>query len=193
MHTVLSKLYGRGLPSIWSAFTRNPSAASPPFVPTAVDVTLISDWHELITSARATLKLNLDDKSILANWDLVMITWAALVLLQGVKAGVGEPDDVQNIQAHINLLRESNLGEPCLRGKLATRLEQQFNSLHDSSLLEGPQQVVVNMNQNLNESWRLVDGALHEQVVNSYWMRPNVHQQAIPSYYHVEPADTGIY
>ena len=48
--------------------------------------------HELLVSARATLRLHNDDKSIWSNWDLVMITWGALLVLQGVEGGVGEPD-----------------------------------------------------------------------------------------------------
>jgi hypothetical protein len=48
--------------------------------------------HELLVSARATLRLHNDDKSIWSNWDLVMITWGALLVLQGVEGGVGEAD-----------------------------------------------------------------------------------------------------
>jgi hypothetical protein len=48
--------------------------------------------HELLVSARATLRLHNDDKSIWSNWDLVMITWGALLVLQGVQGGVGESD-----------------------------------------------------------------------------------------------------
>lgn len=52
----------------------------------------VHEQHELLVSARATLKLHINDKSIWSNWDLVMITWAALIVLQGVEAGAGEPD-----------------------------------------------------------------------------------------------------
>jgi hypothetical protein len=48
--------------------------------------------HELLVSARATLRLHNDDKSIWSNWDLVMITWGALLVLQGIAGGVGEAD-----------------------------------------------------------------------------------------------------
>ena len=50
------------------------------------------EQHELLLSARATLKLHLHDNSIWANWDLVMITWAALIVVQGIEGGVGEAD-----------------------------------------------------------------------------------------------------
>lgn len=50
------------------------------------------DQHELLLSARATIRLHLHDPTIWANWDLVMITWAALILLQGIEGNAGEPD-----------------------------------------------------------------------------------------------------
>jgi hypothetical protein len=52
----------------------------------------INEQHELLVSARATLKLHYNDKSIWANWDLVIISWAALIVIHGIEAGVGEPD-----------------------------------------------------------------------------------------------------
>lgn len=52
----------------------------------------VHEQHELLVSARATLKLHLNDKSIWSNWDLVMITWAAIIVLQGVEAGASEAD-----------------------------------------------------------------------------------------------------
>lgn len=50
------------------------------------------EQHELLLSARATLKLHLHDDSIWSNWDFVMITWAALIVVQGIEGGVGEAD-----------------------------------------------------------------------------------------------------
>ena len=50
------------------------------------------EQHELLLSARATIRLHLHDETIWANWDLVMITWAALILLQGLEGNAGEPD-----------------------------------------------------------------------------------------------------
>ncbi|CRG84304.1 hypothetical protein PISL3812_01605 [Talaromyces islandicus] len=50
------------------------------------------EQHELLLSARATLKLHSHDDSIWSNWDLVMITWAALIVVQGIEGGAGEPD-----------------------------------------------------------------------------------------------------
>lgn len=50
------------------------------------------EQSELLLSARATLKLHLHDDSIWSNWDLVMITWAALIVVQGIEGGAGEAD-----------------------------------------------------------------------------------------------------
>jgi len=54
------------------------------------------EQHELLLSAQATLKLHLHDDSIWSNWDLVMITWAALIVVQGIEGGVGEADGKSN-------------------------------------------------------------------------------------------------
>ena len=54
--------------------------------------TTLKEQHELLASARAAVKLHLADSSIWANFDLVIIAWAALIVIQGVEGGVGEPD-----------------------------------------------------------------------------------------------------
>ena len=54
--------------------------------------TTVHERLELLVSARAALRLHVDDRSIWSNWDLVMITWAAIIVLQAVKANVGELD-----------------------------------------------------------------------------------------------------
>ncbi|KAK8041766.1 hypothetical protein PG993_006289 [Apiospora rasikravindrae] len=51
-----------------------------------------NEQFELLLSARATLRLHLNDRSIWSNWDFVMITWAALIVLQAVEGGAGELD-----------------------------------------------------------------------------------------------------
>lgn len=60
------------------------------------------EQHELLLSARATLKLHLHDDSIWANWDLVMITWAALIVIQAVEGGLGEADGEFRVSSHAN-------------------------------------------------------------------------------------------
>ena len=47
----------------------------------AADVTP-GERQELLLSARAAVRLHADDASIWSNWDLIMITWAALIVLQ---------------------------------------------------------------------------------------------------------------
>lgn len=50
------------------------------------------EQYELLLSARSTLKLHRHDSSIWSNWDLVMITWAALIVIQGIQGGMAEAD-----------------------------------------------------------------------------------------------------
>ncbi|KAM3553420.1 hypothetical protein MY1884_006682 [Beauveria asiatica] len=130
----------------------------------------LHEQHELLVSARATLKLHLNDKSIWSNWDLVMITWAALIVLQGVEAGAGEQDDFQNIRIHMELLRDTNEPKPCLREKLAALLEQQLDTLGTPSP-STTAQVSLDMGQGLDYSWQLFDPAIIEQVMDPFWMR----------------------
>ena len=54
--------------------------------------TTLKEQHELVVSARAAVKLQSTDSSIWSNFDLIVITWAALIVIQGVEAGAGEPE-----------------------------------------------------------------------------------------------------
>lgn len=49
------------------------------------------EQYELMLSARAALRLQLNDRKIWSNWDLVIISRAALIVLQGLEGGLGEP------------------------------------------------------------------------------------------------------
>ena len=60
------------------------------------------EQHELLPSARATLKLHLKDEGIWSNWDLIMITWAALIVIQGIEGALGEADG--KLISHSNFL-----------------------------------------------------------------------------------------
>ena len=76
------------------------------------------EQYELLLSARATLKLHSNDTSIWANWDLVMITWAALIVIQGVEGGSGEPDGALRplfslIVTSLHCLFEANVYQTC--------------------------------------------------------------------------------
>ncbi|GKT84274.1 fungal transcriptional regulatory protein [Colletotrichum tofieldiae] len=95
------------------------------------------------------------DSSIWSNWDLVMITWAALIVLQGVDGGVGEPDDLENVSIHLQKLKEMHEPKPNLRGILASRLEQKLQGLHTpaSGDAEGFEQEI----RNLDNSWYIFD------------------------------------
>ncbi|KAI8724322.1 Zn(2)-C6 fungal-type domain-containing protein [Fusarium sp. LHS14.1] len=88
------------------------------------------EQHELLVSAREAVKLQLTDHSIWSNFDLVVITWAALIVIQGVEGGVGEPDDLENVNAHLAKLRESVAESSNVHSLLASRLEQKLQSLH---------------------------------------------------------------
>lgn len=50
------------------------------------------EQYELLLSARAALQLHITDSGIWCNFDLVMISWAALIAVQGLEAGFGVPD-----------------------------------------------------------------------------------------------------
>ncbi|KAL5596639.1 hypothetical protein BROUX41_006664 [Berkeleyomyces rouxiae] len=204
MHTGLTHFTGRGLPTVWSVFSPDPTGTSStplalqiqnpqqpqtsqvPF--TAVDAAVIRDWarqlddwlvefssrayesehekklvfrqyvlhrlfvlsiyhpargcnlfaneitpneqHELLISARAAVRLHVNDSSIWSNWDLVVITWAALIVLQGVEGGMGEATDIEHASIHLENLRNTNELKPSIRELLATNLETRLRNMH---------------------------------------------------------------
>ncbi|KAH7380214.1 hypothetical protein DE146DRAFT_288085 [Phaeosphaeria sp. MPI-PUGE-AT-0046c] len=87
------------------------------------DVMASRQQYELLLSARATLALWRNDPGIWANWDLVIITWAAIIVLQGVEGGAGEQEDLTLVQCHIDKLRKARRPEPSLHSLLASRVE----------------------------------------------------------------------
>ncbi|KAI6778182.1 uncharacterized protein J7T54_002717 [Emericellopsis cladophorae] len=78
------------------------------------------EQHELLVSARAAVRLQLLDTSIWSNFDLIIITWAALIVIQGVDGGVGEPE---------GRLQEAHEHSCNLHGLLANRLETKIQGL----------------------------------------------------------------
>ncbi|KOS47128.1 hypothetical protein ACN38_g1973 [Penicillium nordicum] len=86
--------------------------------------------HELLISARAVLRLRQDDASIWSNWDLVMITWAAVLLLQGVEDGMTHQDDLHLIQAHLQSLERRNQSAASIHTVLFHRLESSMQAMH---------------------------------------------------------------
>ncbi|KAE8134275.1 hypothetical protein BDV38DRAFT_163199 [Aspergillus pseudotamarii] len=89
-----------------------------------------SERHELLVSARAVLRLRQDDASIWSNWDLIMITWAAMLLLRGVEDGMICQDDLCLIQTHISSLERSDPSVPSIHGVLADRIQSSMQSMH---------------------------------------------------------------
>lgn len=86
--------------------------------------------QELLVSARAVLRLRQDEASIWSNWDLVMITWAAILLLRGVEDGLTRQDDLLLIQAHLNSLGRNPQPAQSIHSILSTRLESAIQSIH---------------------------------------------------------------
>ncbi|KAH8714562.1 fungal transcriptional regulatory protein [Ilyonectria robusta] len=128
------------------------------------------EQYELLLSARATLKLHLNDKAIWSNWDLVMITWAALIVIQGVEGGNGEADDLGNIRIHLDFLRQTNEPKPSLHDKLATRLEQSLQGMQTPSptALHDPMSLPV-ISPDLDYSWQIFNQASLDQVTFGIW------------------------
>ncbi|KAH7093647.1 hypothetical protein FB567DRAFT_177989 [Paraphoma chrysanthemicola] len=94
------------------------------------DTVATAERQELLLSARATLRLQKNDDGIWANWDLVMITWAAILVLQGAEGGVGEHDDLLLVQDHLNKLQSTKRPAPSLHHTLADRLETWLQSMN---------------------------------------------------------------
>ncbi|KAJ5708267.1 hypothetical protein N7488_008068 [Penicillium malachiteum] len=86
--------------------------------------------HELLVSARAVLRLRQDDASIWSNWDLIMITWAAILLLRGVEDGMTHQDDLHLIQAHLQSLERSYQSAASIHTVLFQRLESSMQAMH---------------------------------------------------------------
>ncbi|KAF4447197.1 hypothetical protein F53441_9244 [Fusarium austroafricanum] len=123
-----------------------------------------NEQEELLLSARATLKLHQHDDSIWSNWDLIMITWAALIVLQGLQGGVGELDDMRNIRLHLDILKQKNEPKPSLCDKLIARLEDSLQdvSTPDFSYVQ-PNQASV-MDPTFDYSWQLFDQVNLQQI-----------------------------
>ena len=103
-----------------------------------------------------------------------MITWGALLVLQGVVEGVGmqegkiiatiayqkitdlAPSDLSLVQGHLNTLRSTHQPEPSLRHRLANRLESAMQNMHTppSDLQEFPTSLE---NSDLDSSWAIFD------------------------------------
>ncbi|KAI1080002.1 hypothetical protein F5B20DRAFT_147852 [Whalleya microplaca] len=128
--------------------------------------------HELLLSARATIRLHLNDSSIWSNWDLVMITWAALIVIQGVEGGSGEPDDLRNIRIHLEMLKQTSEPKPSLRDKLITRLEQSLQGVQipsPSALDTSMSTQDTCISPDLEYSWQIFDRSILQQMTYPDW------------------------
>ncbi|KAF5641163.1 c6 finger [Fusarium sp. NRRL 25303] len=123
-----------------------------------------NEQEELLLSARATLKLHQHDDSIWANWDLIMITWAALIVLQGLQGGVGEIDDMRNIRLHLDILKQKNEPKPSLCDKLIARLEDSLQDIStpDFTYVQPGHPTV--MDPTFDYSWQLFDQVNLQQI-----------------------------
>ncbi|KAI1846127.1 hypothetical protein JX265_010504 [Neoarthrinium moseri] len=203
----------RSLPTIWSCFKSDLPEMGNSTIPfTAVDGAIIRDWarqlddwlaeftkalqdteqdrgttpkerHELLLSARAALKLHLNDSTIWSNWDLVMITWAALIVIQGLEGGAGEPDDLNDINTHVKMLRQTNEPKPSLRDKLATRLERSLESIHipSPSAIQASMESTSPVISYPNYPWNIFDQTSLQQVEYPMWLPDSSQMQPAQS------------
>ncbi|KAB8074849.1 hypothetical protein BDV29DRAFT_116141 [Aspergillus leporis] len=125
-----------------------------------------AERHELLVSARAVLRLRQDDASIWSNWDLIMITWAAMLLLRGVEDGMTHQDDLGIIQTHLSSLKRSDLSVPSIHGVLADRLQSGMQSMHTPPDM-GPE--LSFPPPNMDYSWTIFDQEIMS-LANPPWL-----------------------
>ncbi|CAI6338713.1 unnamed protein product [Periconia digitata] len=98
-----------------------------------------AEQRELLSAARSCLRLQNDDKGIWANWDLIMITWAAILLLR-TGGDSCEHDDLLLVQNHRDRLRKIKHPKASLRHLLADRLDTWLQTVNtpSASILSRP-------------------------------------------------------
>lgn len=146
------------------------------------------EQYELLLSARATLKLHSHDDSIWSNWDQVIITWAALIVIQGIEGGSGEPDgtlsyhvyseivanktDLPSIRVHLEMLKRMTGPKPSLRDILVARLESSLATIQVPEAASLSQNVYENLAimAPMDQSWQLFDQSSLQQMMYSDWM-----------------------
>ncbi|KAL5338975.1 hypothetical protein BJX70DRAFT_180869 [Aspergillus crustosus] len=132
------------------------------------------EQHELLLSARATSKLHSHDDSIWSNWDQVIITWAALIVIQGIEGGAGELDDLANIRIHLDMLQQMTGPKFSLRDILIARLEASLAGIQVPELNTADQQQAVYENLAMmaptDQSWQIFDQSSLQHMMYSDWM-----------------------
>ncbi|KAJ5090714.1 hypothetical protein N7532_009398 [Penicillium argentinense] len=122
--------------------------------------------HELLVSARAVLRLRQDDASIWSNWDLIMITWAAILLLRGVEDGMTHQDDLHLIQGHLRSLERSNQSSESIHTILSERLESSMQAMHTPPDTTSAVNVPV---PTADDSWTIFDQEIMS-LANPPWL-----------------------
>ncbi|KAL5396088.1 hypothetical protein PMIN02_003451 [Paraphaeosphaeria minitans] len=141
------------------------------------------EQHELLLSSRATIRLHLHDETIWSNWDLVMITWAALILIQGIEGNAGEPDgtrltvygmriwlnftDLDTIKVHLEKLQQMNDPKPLLHAKLIARLDGNLQRVNTPNPNTINQPDLISLDG--DSSWNIFDQASLEQINFASW------------------------
>jgi hypothetical protein len=102
-----------------------------------------------------------------------MITWAALLVLQGVEGGISEPDgttfpfhnnyhelttlDFIQIQSHLNMLTLTHQPSPSLRHRLASRLESSLQNMHTPRSAPDPDPMLGTNAESFENEWAIFD------------------------------------
>ncbi|KAL2823840.1 hypothetical protein BDW59DRAFT_92728 [Aspergillus cavernicola] len=132
------------------------------------------EQHELLLSARATLKLHSHDDSIWSNWDLIIITWAALIVLQGIEGGTGDSDDFTNIRIHLSMLKQITGPNPSLRDILVSRLESSLAKVQlqvptPTALPQNTYENTFALLPPMDQSWQIFDESSLQHMMYSEW------------------------
>ncbi|KAI7281359.1 hypothetical protein KC345_g4183 [Hortaea werneckii] len=127
-----------------------------------------NERHELLLSAKATVKLHTRDATIWSNWDLIMITWAALIVLQGAQGGYVELGDTQAIRVHLDLLKQTSEPTPSLRHTLAEHLELKLQHMANDSTT-APMLATSEAGDPFRDPWQLFDEASLDSLNRYLW------------------------
>jgi hypothetical protein len=118
-----------------------------------------------------------------------MITWAALIVVQGIDGGAGEADgnlllsythragvvneiiDLSNIRIHLEILKKMNGPKPSLCDKLISRLEESLAPVHSPNSLELQRDAYnnISMSAHVDQSWQIFDQSSLQQMIYPAW------------------------
>jgi len=95
-----------------------------------------------------------------------MITWSAILVLQGAEGGVGEPDDLVLVQGYLNMLQRTHRPAPSLHHTLANRLETWLQSMSTPPAIDPDLPHLV-----FDPSWSLFDQNSMRIASESYYQQ----------------------